>query len=102
MPPRARYRPDIKGFGRVLASKKMQEEMRDRAEQVRRRCEALAPRDTGAYMDSFRVEAGVGPGAKPRAVAMVINDDEAAPYVEWGTSRTPRYRVMGRAAGAVS
>ena len=34
MPPRARYRPDIKGFGRVLASKKMQEEMRDRAEQV--------------------------------------------------------------------
>ncbi|WP_353889554.1 HK97 gp10 family phage protein [uncultured Thermomonospora sp.] len=95
---RARYRPDIRGFGRVLASRQMQEEMRQRAERVARRARELAPVDTGEYARSFRVEVGVREGPRPRAVALVINDDVAAPYVEWGTSRTPRYRVMGRAA----
>src|SRR5690606_25966559 len=109
---RARYRPDIRGFGRVLASKQMQEEMRQRAERVARRARALAPVDTGEYVRSFRVEGGVRAGPRPRAVALVSNDDVAAPggvalvirdnvgvpYVEWGTGRRPGYRVRGRAA----
>jgi hypothetical protein len=95
----ARFRGNYKGVGRILRSRQMQEEMRHRAEDVKNKAVALAPRDTGAYVSAFRVETGVRKGKKPRAQAKVINDDSAAPYVEWGTSRTPRYRVMGRAAG---
>jgi hypothetical protein len=97
--PRARYRQNTKAFAKVLVSKQMQDAMKDRAEQVQQRAEGIAPRDTGDYGSSFRVEVGVREGPKPRAVAKVVNDNPAAPYVEWGTSRTPRYRVMGRAAG---
>lgn len=102
MPPRARYRHDYKKFGKVMTSRQMQDAMKGRAEQVRSRAEALAPRRTGAYASSFKVEVSIRKGPKPRAVAKVINDNPAAPYVEWGTSRTPRYRVMGKAAGSVS
>ncbi|TDD54587.1 HK97 gp10 family phage protein [Nonomuraea terrae] len=97
---RARFRGNYKGVGRLLASKQMQDEMESRAKRLQSACEADAPRDTGAYSQSFRVETGVRQGRTPRAESKVINDDPAAPYVEWGTSRTPRHRVMGRAAGA--
>lgn len=100
MAPKARFRPDYKGIGRILASQTMQDQMEERAESVMARCIADAPEDTGSYRSSFRIETGIRPGPKPRAVSKVVNDDEAAPYVEWGTSRTPRRRVMGRAAGA--
>lgn len=99
MASRARFRANYKGIGKMLTSPQMQQAMRTRAEQVQRRAESLAPRETGEYGASFRVEVDVREGAKPRARARVINDSPAAPYVEWGTSRTPRYRVMGRAAG---
>ncbi len=97
---RARYRHDYKKFGKVMTSRQMQEAMKARAEKVQSRAEGIAPHHTGEYASSFRVEVGVRKGPKPRAIAKVINDDPAAPYVEWGTSRTPRYRVMGRAAGS--
>jgi len=100
MAQRARFKGNYKGVGEMLVSDKMQDAMEERAEKVQSRCVANAPRDTGAYSSSFRVETGVRPGAKPRAESKVINDDKAAAYVEWGTSRTPRFRVMGRAAGA--
>lgn len=100
MAPRARFKGNYKGIGRMLVSMQMQKEMEARAKPVKARCVANAPRDSGDYASSFRIETGVRQGARPRAQAKVINDDEAAAYVEWGTSRTPRYRVMGRAAGA--
>ena len=100
MAPKARFRSNYKGIGAMLRSRQMQEEMRKRAEDVQDKAQAMAPRDTGDYATSFRVETGVREGKKPRAQAKVINDDPAAPYVEWGTSRTPRFRVLGRAAGA--
>lgn len=96
----ARFRTDYKGIGKMLTSPQMQREMRARAEQVQSRAESLAPHESGQYGASFRIEVDVREGAKPRARATVINDAPAAPYVEWGTSRTPRYRVMGRAAGS--
>jgi hypothetical protein len=96
---KARFRGNYKGVGQMLRSRQMQEEMRQRAEDVKNKAVALAPRDTGSYVSSFRVETGVRGGSKPRAQAKVINDDSAAPYVEWGTARTPRFRVLGRAAG---
>jgi hypothetical protein len=100
MPPRAKFRYKGKEFGKVLASKQMQREMEIRAEKVKDRAESLAPEETGDYKSSFRVEVEVRPGPKPRAIAKVINASPAAPYVEWGTSKTPRFRVMGKAAGS--
>jgi hypothetical protein len=100
MSKRARFKGNYKGVGKILVSKKMQDAMEERAEKVQGRCVANAPEDTGTYKASFRIETGIRPGSKPRAQSKVINDDKAAAYVEWGTSRTPRFRVMGRAAGA--
>ena len=100
MASRARFRGNYKGIGQILTSKQMQDEMESRANRLKGACQASSPRDTGAYSRSFRVETGVREGGKPRAVSRLINDDESAVYVEYGTSRTPRYRVMGRAAGA--
>lgn len=100
MAPRARFRGNYKGIGRILTSKQMQDEMESRADKLKGACQASAPRETGAYSRSFHVETGIRKGGKPRAQSKLINDDESAVYVEWGTSRTPRYRVMGRAAGA--
>lgn len=99
MASRARFRGSYKGIGQILTSKQMQDEMESRANRLEGVCQASAPHDTGAYSQSFRVETGIRTGSKPRAESKVINDDEAAVYVEYGTSRTPRYRVMGRAAG---
>ena len=100
MASRARFRGNYKGIGQILTSKQMQDEMESRANRLEGVCQASAPRDTGAYVQSFRVETGIRKDGKPRAVSKLINDDDAAVYVEYGTSRTPRYRVMGRAAGA--
>ena len=100
MAARARFKANYKGIGQILTSRQMQREMETRARRVENNCVVGAPEATGSYASSFRVETGIRPGKKPRAESKVINDDEAAPYVEWGTSRTPRYRVMGRAAGA--
>jgi hypothetical protein len=97
--PRARFRGDYKGIGQILTSEKMQNQMESRAERLESACRTSAPRNTGSYASSFRVETGIRPGAKPRAESKVINDDFAATLVEWGTRRTPRFRVMGRAAG---
>jgi hypothetical protein len=99
MAERARFKGNYKGIGQILRSVQMQREMEQRAKPIKARCVATSPRDTGAYASSFRIETGIRPGRKPRAESKVINSDPAAPYVEWGTSRTPRHRVMGKAAG---
>lgn len=95
---RAKFRASYKGIGAILRSEQMKREMETRAEQVQRRAEALAPVDSGSYASSFRVETEIRQGKTIRAIAKVVNDSPHASYVEWGTSRTPRHRVMGRAA----
>ena len=97
---RARFRANYKGIGQILVSPQMQREMKARAEKVKARAEALSPEDTSQYVRSFKVEPFIRKGKTSRAVAKVINDSPHAAYVEWGTSRTPRFRVMGRAAGS--
>ncbi len=97
---RAKFRASYKGIGEILRSAQMQREMEARAERVKAAGEAIAPVDTGTYAASFRVESGVREGKTKRAVATVINDAPHATLVEWGTSKTPRHRVMGQAAGA--
>lgn len=53
----------------------------------------------GEYAASFEVSVGTttqgGPGS--RAYGRVTNTSEHAGAVEWGFSRTPRYRVLGTA-----
>lgn len=97
---RAQFRTNYKGVGKILASKKMQDQMEERAERLRSVCEADAPEESGTYRRSFRVETGVRQGVKPRAQSKLINDARHATLVEWGSRRTPRHRVMGRAAGS--
>lgn len=96
---KAKVRASYKGIGEILRSPQMKREMEARAKRVQAKAEALAPVDTGDYVKSFRVESEIRAGKTRRAVAKVINDSPHAAYVEWGTSRTPRHRVMGRAAG---
>lgn len=97
---RARFRGNYKGVGEMLRSPQMQREMESRAERVKARAVASSPVDSGEYVQSFRVEGSIRPGKSSRAIAKVINDSPHATYVEWGTSKTPRYRVMGKAAGS--
>ncbi|HEY9369738.1 HK97 gp10 family phage protein [Streptomyces sp.] len=97
---RATFRTNYKGVGKILASTRMQDQMEDRAKRLQAVCEAGAPEDTGTYRRSFRVETGVRQGKSPRAQSKLINDARHATLVEWGSARTPRYRVMGRAAGS--
>lgn len=95
---RAKFNASYKGIGQILRSEQMKREMKARADQIRAKAEALAPVDSGNYVESFRVETEIRKGSTTRAIAKVINDSPHAAYVEWGTSRTPRHRVMGRAA----
>lgn len=100
MAQRTRFKGDYKGIGKLLRSAQMQREMENRADPIKQRCEADSPRDSGQYAESFRIETGVRGGKKPRAQSKIINSAPNAAYVEWGTSRTPRFRVMGKAAGS--
>lgn len=79
----------------------MESEMRRRAERVRRQAAATAPRDTGAYAASFRVLSGRYGGFKrDRAFGRVVNTDESAPYVEFGTSRQEAQHTLRNALRA--
>lgn len=53
--------------------------------------ESIAPVDTGAYRSSFRVERGKG-GVR------IVNDDEGAAAIEFGSDDTPAFHVLSQAA----
>lgn len=85
---RSRFDASFAGIGELLNSPRMVADMRRRAERVAARASATAARDTGRYASSFRVESGAHGGrGNDRAYGRVVNDDEAAPYQEFGTSR---------------
>lgn len=99
---RPKFRSNYGGIGKMLRSKEMKAAMLARAERIKADAEVLAPRRTGDYARSFKVKAGQSRGAGDgrRAWAKVINTSDHATAVEWGASRTPRYRPLGRASGA--
>ncbi len=88
MPPRVRL--DRRGVRSLLRDPGVRAELRRRAEQVRGRAEATAPRDTGAFAASFRVDDAI----TDRAVARVITTDPA------GLFKEARFRTMTRALDA--
>lgn len=98
----AGYRADYSGIGDMLTAPFMVAEMRRRAEKVKARAEALAPVDDGEYKRSFDVSAGVREGRHRRAYGRVTNTAPHAFYVEFGTTDTPRFRVLGRALDAAT
>ncbi len=67
------------------------ESIADEARQIAR---AEAYR-TGAYHDSIRVE-------ETPTGAAVVADDDAAPYVEFGSATVRKVRPLGRAAESVA
>jgi hypothetical protein len=99
------YQADYSGIGRLLTSPGMVAEMRRRAEKMKVYAESIAPVDEhgphpGRYKASFHVESGVQRRKTSRAFGRLYNDSPEAFYVEFGTSRTPRHRVLGRSLDA--
>lgn len=102
------YQHDYDAFDElVLCAPFMVDEMRRRAYLVADRAVALAAphydasdTDGDHYIDHFTVEAGVRTRKTTRAYGEVINDHEAAIDIEYGTHKTPKQRILGRALDA--
>jgi hypothetical protein len=97
----ASFRASYSGIGELLRSPEIEAEMVRRAEKVKAQAEATAPVDSGEYKASFEVHSSRRGGSKKdRASAVVENNDDAAFFVEYGASHTPRYRTLGKALDA--
>jgi hypothetical protein len=74
----ARYNPSFKGVGEMLCSGFMRRAMAARARSVKAVFAATAPKDTGEFAASARVETYIRKdfkGAGSRVVAAVVSDD---------------------------
>ncbi|MFC9941262.1 HK97 gp10 family phage protein [Nocardiopsis alba] len=97
-----KFRPDIKGIGRILSSPQMEAAMVRNARGLQSRAEALATehRRTGQYLSSFSISSTTQGGVKgDRAEATLRNSAPHATLVEWGGEHMEAQRIMGRAAG---
>jgi Bacteriophage HK97-gp10, putative tail-component len=91
----------------ILRAPWMAEHMKQRAERIAEEARSRAPvyegpghdPSRGSYRDAFRVESTSHGGRKgDRAAGTVINDDEAAVFIEYGT-REHTSTVRGRDGG---
>lgn len=100
------FQASYRGIGELLRSAEMEAEMVRRAEKVKAAAEAIAPYDPDStdgthYKDAFRVESTRRGGLhQDRAAASVVNDDDAAFFIEFGNRNIPRKRVLGNAMHA--
>lgn len=76
-------------FNRELESDRVLEARIELAEEVAQYWRRIAPVDTGDYRDSIHVVVR-GDDVRVRA------DDEAAPYIEYGTEDTPEHAPRAR------
>lgn len=93
----SRYTHKYKAFGdAVLRSPEMVGLMLARAEAIKARAIASAPRETGEYAASFNASAGIGKaaGKSRRAVGTVENTSDHAAAVEFGGDHTPAYHTL--------
>lgn len=97
------FRLDYAGMGEFLRGADMLAMVAQHGEAVKARAEAIAPFDASDpgphYKDSFELEVAVRPGKHPRACATVKNTSDHAFYIEFGNSKTPRHRTLGKALG---
>jgi hypothetical protein len=100
----ATFTPDYNGIGQMLRSDFIEAEMFRRAKKVLEAAEAAAPYDPKSithYRDAFRLQVNSRGGVHhDRAVASVVNDDPAAFFIEYGTSKTPQHRTLRNALDA--
>lgn len=98
------YRENPAGIRAMLASPGMQRAMHTVGEAVKTRAEALTPVQTGLMRRSWAVKVGVRGG---RAWVRILNDAKTAEgtrypwFVEHGTRRMRRQRVLGRAVDQI-
>jgi len=94
-----RYEPDYAGLGRVMRSREMRAMLEIRTLRGKAFAESIAPRDTGDYARSFRVESSArGEGRwADRAEARLINFSDHATLVEWVNGD----RVLGRTVDVI-
>lgn len=96
----AKYTHKYGPFGKeVLQAGFMRVQMQRRAEAIKVRAIGLSPTRTGRYKASFHVGSGIRRTGTPRAYGRVTNTAPYASAVEFGFGKTPKYRVLGRAAG---
>ena len=96
----ARYTHHYGPFGeQVLQAGWMVAIMHTKAEAIQAAAIAMSPVRTGEYKASFVVESGVRHGRTSRAYGRVTNTSRHAMAVEYGWGPTPKYRILGKAAG---
>lgn len=91
---KVRFVADRAGIRAIGGSPHMAAEMRRRAHVVAQRAQDIAPVRTGLYRASIRVSSGVRRGL---AYGRVTAGASYSGYVEFGTSKMRRQRVLGRA-----
>ena len=89
-----KFVPNPAGIEALAATAAMEEAMREKAENVLKVAQGIAPVETGAYRDSLHVESGIDGG---KAHATVGDDVRYGAYVEFGTSDTPAHATLRRA-----
>lgn len=102
-----KFKPNRRGIAEIGRSKEMQAMLAGKAELVKARAEVIAPVETGRYKGltdkygpgGFRVLVGVRGG---KAYAKVRNSTPYAAYLEFGTRKVRRQRILGRALLAAS
>lgn len=97
------YEHNFAAFGKeCLCAGFMKAVMRARAVAVMSTAMSIAPVDSGDYVDSFEVTDGITAAypVGPRAFGRVANTAPHAFFVEYGSKRVKRYRVLGKSLHA--
>lgn len=96
----AEFRPNRAGIEAMLRSPTVVRALEARAEQIKRRAERISPVDTGHYKASwYRETHATGDG---RPFVRVGNRCSYGRYLEFGTSRMRKQRILGRALDAIN
>lgn len=69
-----------------------------RAEEMKTYAESISPEHTGKYKSSFEIRKEDRDDGLPGR--MLVNTDEIANIIEYGSNDTPEFAVMGRTAEA--
>lgn len=93
--PSARVRVEIFRSLRGHLADIVTPQMRARAGKVLARAQETAPRDSGEWAGSLRVEPHERPGA-----FRVGSDDDRSIFIEYGTSDTPNHGTLRKALDA--